>query len=123
VYNKNFESGFLFFTFMLQKCEKFVTYLQNFRTTNMDYIEMYKMMGKTHKYIEFQIIKDYLYVEMEKMDKEMDKERENAEKKGIPSYLINIFCEKLRERRELLNHLVSEIQDEIKKEEDEMKNV
>jgi len=87
----------------------------------MDYIEIYGMMGKTHKYIELQIIKEYLYAESDKMYEEINKERENAEKKGIPSHLINIFCHKLEERRELLNHLVSEIQEKIKEEENEIK--
>lgn len=72
------------------------------------------MMGKSHKYIELQVIKEYLIAESDKMWKEINKEREDAEKKGIPSHLINIFCRKLEERRELLNHLLSEVQDQIK---------
>lgn len=81
----------------------------------MDYIETYGMMGKSNKYIELQIIKEYLYAESDKMRIEINKENENAEKKGIPSHLINIFCRKLEERKELIKHLLSEIQDEIKK--------
>ena len=80
----------------------------------MDYIEIYGMMGKSHKHIELQIVKEYLIAEGDKMFNEINREREYAERKGVPSHLISIFCRKLEERRELLNHLLSETQDKIR---------
>lgn len=80
----------------------------------MDIIWYYTEIGKDNKYVELQIIKEFLYREIDLIHKEINKETENAEKKGIPTHLISIFKNKLTERKEHLNSLVKKIQHEIK---------
>ena len=80
----------------------------------MDIIWYYTEIGKDNKYIELQIIKEYLISEVDTINKEINVESENAEKKNIPTHLINIFKSKLTERKEHLKNLLSKVQDEIK---------
>ena len=81
----------------------------------MDLIWAYSEKGKNNEYIELQIVKEYLYVEISKIRKEIKRESELAIKRGMPEYLVNIFVRVLKDREDLLNHLVSEVQEKIKK--------
>ena len=73
----------------------------------MSYIEDGKMQKHPDELIEITIIKEYLIKEHSKIRAEIYRETENAEAKGIPSYLISIFKAKLEERRRLIWHLVN----------------
>lgn len=78
-----------------------------------DYIFIYQ--GKSHEYIEHQIFKEYLFVEIEKLRKELKKEILKAEKGGVSQYIINIFTIKLEDRITHLNTIVTEVIDNINK--------
>jgi len=79
------------------------------------------LMGKSNKYMELCIIKEYLIRETDALYREINKESENAEKKGIPGHLINIFVKKLEERRAHLSHLLDEVLDKIKNLDNELR--
>lgn len=82
----------------------------------MDIIWYYNEIGKSHDYIEFQVIKEYLIAEMDKIRKEIESEKTAAYKRKMPEYLINIFVRVLKDREDLLKHLLLEIQEKIKDE-------
>ena len=65
--------------------------------------------GKSDYRIELETIKEYLCAQEQKMYKEIGDEEDNAEKKGIPSYLINIFTKVLSDRRKLITNLLHEV--------------
>lgn len=80
----------------------------------MDLIWYYNEIGKGNDYIELQVIKEYLYDQIDEVRKEIKSETEQAFKRKMPEYLINIFVRVLKDREDLLKHLVSEIQEKIK---------
>lgn len=80
----------------------------------MDLIWYYNEIGKGNDYIELQVIKEYLYAQIDEVRKEIKSETEQAFKRKMPEYLINIFVRVLKDREDLLKHLVSEIQEKIK---------
>ncbi len=73
---------------------------------------MGKLQGHSDKLIEITIIKEYLIKESDKIQAEIYRERENAEAKSIPPYLIAIFEETLEERKKLIRHLLGSVIDE-----------
>ena len=75
-----------------------------------DLIWVYTEMGKSHKYTELQVFKEYLFAEMGKLRKQLKDETEKAEKGGVSSYVINIFTKTFEDR---IKHLDSILQDVI----------
>lgn len=64
---------------------------------------------------ELSIIKEYLLDNIVKISGDLDKETEKAKNAHVFSYIIQIFNNKLEERKEFLNHLLNEVLNEIKK--------
>ena len=77
-----------------------------------DLIWVYTEMGKSHKYTELQVFKEYLFVEMGKLRKQLKDETEKAEKGKVSSYVINIFTKTFEDR---IKHLDSIVQNVIEK--------
>lgn len=69
----------------------------------------HKEKGLSDNLIELETIKEYLMAQINTMLKEIYKEEEDAEKKGIPLHLIVIFISVLKERKEVLEHLLKDI--------------
>ena len=89
----------------------------------MDYIEMGKLQSHPNDLIEATIIKEFLIGEQMKMRKEINDETKRAEENKIPQYIINIFKDKLEERKRLIDHLLKEAIDEFWRIKDEYKIV
>ena len=77
--------------------------------------------GKSDYRIELETIKEYLLAQEQKMYKEIDNEHDNAEKKGISNYLINIFTKVLSDRRKLITNLLFEIIEKVNDDNDKNK--
>ena len=76
--------------------------------------------GKSDYRIELETIKEYLCAQEKEMYKEINTEEENAEKKGIPNYLINIFTKVLIDRRKHISNLLSKIIEKVNDDNDKI---
>jgi len=80
-----------------------------------DLIWLHNEMGKSHKYIELQVFKEYLFSEIEKLRKQLKDETKKAEKGGVSSYVINIFTKIFEDRIKHLNTITYDVIHQINK--------
>lgn len=78
-----------------------------------DLIWVYTKLGKSNKYVELQVFKEYLYAEIENLRKELKDETKKAEKGNVSSYVINIFTKTFENRIEHLNSITKNIVSQI----------
>jgi len=84
-----------------------------------DLIWLYNEMGKSNKYIELQVFKEYLLAEMGKLRKQLKDETKKAEKGGVSSYVINIFTKTFEDRKKHLDSIVKNVINQINEIDDE----
>ena len=75
----------------------------------IDLIWVYAEQGKSHKYIELQIFKEYLLAEQDKLRKQLKDETEKAVKGKVSSYVINIFTKTFEDRIKHLNIIMNDV--------------
>lgn len=77
-------------------------------------ISQWQFLKYSDDRIGLECVKEWLFNETQEIYKIIQEETEQASRAGVKPYLIQIFKNKLEERKKFLRHLLDEVQHELK---------